>query len=144
MAVKLKTNKTKKRQRQSPAKAGVRTRRKPIAKKAVSSAPASTILKAEDLGISTDYLVGRAMTETASMVAPATVPENLPVVDFPVDSEVKVYTPLSIHRPLVGHRTSFWIGVGFGVFVVGVLAILTWQLTRVSVVEAVVSGLTGL
>ena len=46
-----------------------------------------------------------------------------------------------IHQPLVSHRTSFWLGVGFGIFVVGVLSLLVWQLVRVDFVEAVVIGL---
>ncbi len=44
-------------------------------------------------------------------------------------------------RPLVSTRTSFWLGVGFGMFVVGVLTVLTWEFVKVEIVEAVVLGL---
>lgn len=45
------------------------------------------------------------------------------------------------HKPLLGGRASFWIGVGVGVFIVGVLSLLIWQFIKVDLVRAVVVGL---
>lgn len=45
-------------------------------------------------------------------------------------------------RPLVSYRTAFWLGVGLGMLIVGVLGALIWQFVKVELVEAVVLGLT--
>ena len=48
----------------------------------------------------------------------------------------------AFRRPLVGARTSFWLGVGFGIFVIGVLGYLAVRLFQAELAEAVVTGLT--
>ncbi len=100
-------------------------------------------ISAEALGINPQQLVGNLLTAPVNVSTEITVPVNLPIADATGEPEVKVYKSF-VHRPLVGHRTAFWFGVGFGFFVVGVLALLTWQVLRASVVEAVVVGLTEL
>ncbi|MBI4135661.1 hypothetical protein HY477_02920 [Candidatus Uhrbacteria bacterium] len=100
-------------------------------------------LGAEALGINPQQLVGNMLTAPRTGSVKTEVPTNLPIADAPAEPEIKVYKSFS-QRPLVGHRTAFWFGVGFGFFVVGVLALLTWQVLRASVVEAVVVGLTEL
>lgn len=93
----------------------------------------TSVLEASVLGVAPEQLLGRA----------AEPPVNLPVV--PVVTANLPVTPMHrihpLHRPLVSGRTSFWLGVGFGIFVTGVLAYLAWRLYSVEIAEAIVLGL---
>lgn len=115
----VKTTKTKKRVRRSKP-AGVSKRR--------------AVLQASSLGIAPEYVLEIIPREQASV--PAHLPPVLPP-PLNLPGELALF-----NRPLVSSRTSFWLGVGFGMLVVGVLGALTWQFIKVEVVEAVVLGLT--
>ncbi len=93
-------------------------------------------LEASVLGIAQEHVVGpcsapKVWTPAFASVLPGAVPVS-PV--FARSSNFK--------RPLVGARTSFWLGVGFGIFIVGVLGYLAVRLFQVELAEAVVTGLT--
>lgn len=77
--------------------------------------------------------VHRAATAifTPALAARSSVPTSIPLVQCS-----------SFTRPLVGARTSFWLGVGFGIFVIGVLGYLAVRLFQAELAEAVVAGLT--
>lgn len=81
---------------------------------------------------------GQLVRAVRSFQAADEPPQNLPVAESG-DSDLRV--PRFIHRPLTSPRASFWLGVGFGVLIVGSLALLTWELLKFEVVEAVVVGL---
>ena len=96
------------------------------------------VLEASIIGISEEQLVGDGILElqevhfdTQSLKTP---------VNLPVESEEEYHSRdrIGIHESLVSPRTSFWLGVGFGIFVVGTLGIIALRLFHVAMVEAVV------
>ncbi|OGL67701.1 hypothetical protein A3B21_00765 [Candidatus Uhrbacteria bacterium RIFCSPLOWO2_01_FULL_47_24] len=112
------------------------TARKRVARKIKKSKP---LIEASALGVSPDQLVESQGIKTA-LFSPMPLlknadepPVNLPVAPF---EEKSIF-----HRPLVSGRTSFWLGVGFGMFIVGVLTFVAWKLLTVETVDAVVVGL---
>lgn len=87
---------------------------------------------ADSLGISGEHIVGREMTRGVGLVG-----ESLNTA-----RSLRLNRKKILHQPLVSYRASFWIGVGFGALVVGILAILAWELLRVDTLEAIVVSLS--
>lgn len=81
---------------------------------------------------------GQIVRSVRSFRAADEPPQDLPVAS---NGAPTLSVPRFINRPLTSPRASFWLGVGFGVLVVGSLALLTWELLKFEVVEAVVVGL---
>lgn len=102
-------------------------------KSAITAKKKRTVLEAGSLGVSPEHVLEVIAREEAS------VPDHRPPVLPPplnLPGEINLF-----QRPLVSTRTSFWLGVGFGMLVVGVLTVLTWEFVKVEIVEAVVLGL---
>ena len=91
-------------------------------------------LTADALGVASDQLMQAQGARSFPVVEGGAVPPyNLPV---------GARTSINIRDSLVAPRTSFWLGVGFGMLIVGALVTIAWQLFRVETVEAIVVGLT--
>ena len=116
----VKSTKTKK-----PAK-----RKKP----AVAVKRKRAVLEVSSLGVAPEHVL-EVIAQHDALVPAHPAPTLAPPLNLPGELAL-------LSRPLVSSRTAFWLGVGFGMFVVGVLGALTWQFIRVEVVEAVVLGLT--
>ena len=102
-------------------------------KSAITTKKKQNVLEVSSLGVAPEHVLEVIAREEAS------VPDHRPPVLPPplnLPGELALFK-----RPLVSTRTSFWLGVGFGMFVVGVLTILTWEFVKVEIVEAVVLGL---
>ena len=104
------------------------TARKRVVKSRKKSAP---FLEASALGVVPEQLAIMPILKTP-LFSPLSLPHsadappgNLPVAPLPL-----------FHRPLVSGRTSFWLGVGFGMFVVGMLTFVAWKLLTVEAVQA--------
>lgn len=104
-----------------------------VASRRVSARKPSAVLEATSLGIEPEQLVTPRWNQGAPFVLPAYPPPNLPVEESSYEGSRGI-----MHQPLVSPRTSFWLGVGFGMLVVGTLLIVSWQILRVETVEAVV------
>ena len=110
-----------KKTKSTPRKRAVQRRKKP-----------AVLLDAGSLGIASEQLVDQDGIKPA-LFSPVPKAEDVPPANLPVAPfEEK---PL-FHRPLVSGRTSFWLGVGFGMFVVGVLTFVAWKLLTVEAVQA--------
>ena len=102
-------------------------------KKSVTIAKKRSLLEVSSLGVAPEHVLEVIAREEA-FVSDYRPPVLPPPLNLP--GELALFK-----RPLVSTRTSFWLGVGFGMFVVGVLTILTWEFVKVEIVEAVVLGL---
>lgn len=115
----------------------IKTKTKKITKKAALKrhTPAKTrkknsILEASKVGIAPEHIL-------------SAVPDR----GLPLSLAPSFETPLALgnvgvfRRSLVSPRISFWLGVGFGILVIGVLLVLVWQILRVELAEAIVIGL---
>ena len=91
------------------------------------------ILTADVLGIAQEHFTQAQGVRSISVMASTAPPPNLPIAP---------HSPVRLREPLVAPRTSFWLGVGFGMLVVGTLVTIAWQLFRVETVEAIVVSLT--
>ncbi len=91
-------------------------------------------LEASILGIASEHVVRAFGAQSAPVRAFAP--------GFSFAPQAPIVECSSFKRPLVGARTSFWLGVGFGIFVIGVLGYLAVRLFQVALAEAVVVGLT--
>ena len=105
-------------------------------RRAVRAKPrARGILDASALGIDTaQVLQGHFPAGVGSAVLSGGTLLARPV--SPVENDVIS----RMHQPLLSARTSFWLGVGFGMLVVGILAFLAWQLFQVELRQVGVVG----
>lgn len=121
----------------------VRSRRRKVHTKTRTRA---SILEASTLGIQPEHIVSVMVSSSSTPLesdASASPAVSLPPPNLPIEPEDDGRVRGDFfRRSLVSPRTSFWLGVGFGMFVVGTLMALTWQLFKVELVRAVVLGLT--
>ena len=90
------------------------------------------LLDASALGVVPEQLAFAQGVKPQLISFASMPPPNLPIE--PID-EIKPQMSI-LHRPLVSGRTSFWLGVGLGMFIVGVLTALAWKLLTVEAVQA--------
>ena len=96
---------------------------------------------AEKIGIAPEHiLANREPARPVRVPLLYDAPANLPV-EKPGAVAAFCEKRDFIRRPLVPQRTSFWIGVGFGILVTGVLGYIAWQLFNVEIGEAIVLSL---
>ncbi|MDO8505376.1 MAG: hypothetical protein Q7S48_02270 [bacterium] len=114
------------------------TKIKKVVRRRKSAATAKrkpAVLEASSIGIAPEHVL-EIIAQHEAVVPIHPVPTLAPPGNLPGER-------ILFRRPLVSSRTSFWLGVGFGMFVVGVLTVLTWEFVKVEIVEAVVLGLVG-
>ncbi|GEM_PF-4852711 len=90
-----------------------------------------SVLSASSIGIDPEYLAAPVRLPVAQTL-PAT--KNFSIEES-ASSKMKM-----MRRSLVAPRTSFWLGVGFGIFVTGVLGYLVLKLYTVELAQALVLG----
>lgn len=89
------------------------------------------VLSASSIGISPEYLAAPVRLPVAPIPSAAK--------NFSVDESASTRKAMML-RSLVAPRTSFWLGVGFGIFVTGVLGYLVLKLYTVELAQALVLG----
>lgn len=106
-------------------KAAVTKKKAPVKRKkrAVKSKP---LIEASTLGVASEHLVSHAEE------LPEVRPVRNPVFE---GGEVDLF-----RRPILSSTISFWMGVGFGVLIIGILLFFVWQLLRVELAEAIMLG----
>lgn len=99
------------------------------------------VLTAAALGILKEHLV--SPIQSAIMETPVIARQtSSSAVALHEHHHLPAPGPSRFYRPLVPPRTAFWLGVGFGMIVVGGLMVVAWYLMRVELAEEVVVALT--
>src|SRR3989339_70762 len=94
----------------------------------LSAKKVSDILQVDQLGVDTRQIVQPAsanieIRNTQPVVADSGPPKNLPVEPIVKDVQCK---KTILNHSYTSPRTSFWLGVGFGILVVGALMLIAW------------------
>lgn len=99
----------------------------------------SRVLSAIDLGVEAKHIAAPASVRLPRLTLTALPPDNLPI-----EHPQKVCVPIAIvrrRRHLLPARAAFWVGMGFGIFITGVLGYLVWMLIIVELNRSAVIGL---